>query len=361
MAPFTTEMDWADPAAFYLGDGSLADVADVAIVHRASGLRLPAHSHILAQQSRVMRDLFLSLRGQTSGRKRKADEEEGAAMELESPFNDYSLQEVSFLLRLVYRPSDLTDRNLESVLEHLPGITRLANSLNAASQLASVDKFLAVKAAHSYSGAVKWTQLAEQCGLDNTWAAGVRALASKFLKLPAGAPPAYRCATGLIGLSHETVIAVLAAVAAAVNRIDSPSLNTAVSSIPDAAIKVAGRSEAALGSASLVWEVPQLASLLGKRESPAIGPASLGATFQDECPPGVALAAALTVQLIGQTNAVVSTRRQSHTLSKSNPTMGWSWFMDTNGMAARLSSAAGKGTFKVQVEWLELQPSADEE
>jgi hypothetical protein len=167
-------MDWADPAAFYLGDGSLADVADVAIVHRASGLRLPAHSHILAQQSRVMRDLFLSLRGQTSGRKRKADEEEGAAMELESPFNDYSLQEVSFLLRLVYRPSDLTDRNLESVLEHLPGITRLANSLNAASQLASVDKFLAVKAAHSYSGAVKWTQLAEQCGLDNTWAAGVR-------------------------------------------------------------------------------------------------------------------------------------------------------------------------------------------
>jgi hypothetical protein len=30
-------------------------------------------------------------------------------------------------------------------------------------------------------------------------------------------------------------------------------------------------------------------------------------------------------------------------------------------MAARLSSAAGKGTFKVQVEWLELQPSADEE
>lgn len=74
MAPFTTEVDWADPAAFYLGDGSLAELADVAIVHRASGLRLPAHSHILAQQSRVMRDLFLSLRGQTSGRKRKADE-----------------------------------------------------------------------------------------------------------------------------------------------------------------------------------------------------------------------------------------------------------------------------------------------
>lgn len=81
MAPFTTEVDWTDPAAFYLGDGSLADLADVAIVHRASGLRLPAHSHILAQQSRVMRDLFLSMRDQTSGHKRKADEasREGAS------------------------------------------------------------------------------------------------------------------------------------------------------------------------------------------------------------------------------------------------------------------------------------------
>lgn len=48
-------------------------------------------------------------------------------MELESPFNDYSLQEVCFLLRFVYRPSDLTDSNLESVEQHLPGITRLAN------------------------------------------------------------------------------------------------------------------------------------------------------------------------------------------------------------------------------------------
>lgn len=44
MAPFTTEVDRTDPAAFYLGDGSLAELADVAIMHRASGLRLPAHS-----------------------------------------------------------------------------------------------------------------------------------------------------------------------------------------------------------------------------------------------------------------------------------------------------------------------------
>lgn len=54
-------------------------------------------------------------------------QEEGAAVELESPFNNYSLQEVCFLLRFVYRPSDLTDRNLKGVEQHLPGITRLAN------------------------------------------------------------------------------------------------------------------------------------------------------------------------------------------------------------------------------------------
>lgn len=54
-------------------------------------------------------------------------QEDDAATQLESPFNDYSLQEVSFVLRFAYRPSDLTDRNLESVLTHLEGITRLAN------------------------------------------------------------------------------------------------------------------------------------------------------------------------------------------------------------------------------------------
>lgn len=47
-------------------------------------------------------------------------------------------------------------------------------SLNATVHLAAIDKFLAVRAARSYSDALKWVQLAEECGLDAAWAAGVR-------------------------------------------------------------------------------------------------------------------------------------------------------------------------------------------
>ncbi|KAI7844816.1 hypothetical protein COHA_001695 [Chlorella ohadii] len=370
MAPFTTEVDWTDPAAFYLGDGSLADLADVANVHWASGLRLPAHSHILAQQSRVMRDLFLSMRGQTSGHKRKADEEESTAVELESPFNDFSLGEVSFLLRFMYRPADLHFRNLESVVQHLPGMTRLANSLDAVVQLATIDEFLTLKAARSYNGAMEWMQLAEQCGLDRTWAAGVRALAAK----------------GLSSLGRDTITAVLAAVAASLRGFGSQTIAQAASAIPDAAILLAGRNEAAFGSASLLWEVPQLSGARASRQSPAFGPANwrgssanapmfhlevhgpqevplndagngplllgnglsvtLVATFKDDCPPGVALAAVLTVGLHGGSDALVMMKRRSQTLSKSKATIGWTQFIDTDTLLARLASNVRKGTFK---------------
>lgn len=47
-------------------------------------------------------------------------------------------------------------------------------SLNATVHLAAIDKLLAVRAARSRGDALKWVQLAEECGLDAAWAAGVR-------------------------------------------------------------------------------------------------------------------------------------------------------------------------------------------
>lgn len=170
-----------------------------------------------------------------------------------------------------------------------------------------------------------------------------RALATSFISLPLGAPLAHRAAIGLRALSRDTIVAVLAAVAAAMRNVDARLLKQTAAAIPDAAVMLAGRNEAALGSASLVWEVPQLASLRERREAPAFGsstdsitaptfklavrgrvpvpagqaagpygygaqPSSglavyLMATWQDGCPPGIAIAAEVSVQLIGEVSA----------------------------------------------------------
>jgi len=74
--PFKADVDWANPAAFYLGETGMEDLADVAIKH--GKLELPAHSQVLAMNSAVLRDLFRSLRSappEHSGQKRKRCEE----------------------------------------------------------------------------------------------------------------------------------------------------------------------------------------------------------------------------------------------------------------------------------------------
>lgn len=274
-----------------------------------------------------------------------------------------------------------------------------ACSLDAVVQLATIDEFLTLKAARSYNGAMEWMQLAEQCGLDRTWAAGVRcacwqiadgvysrqpeafgrpcfsapslwahrmhATACKhqrfplhqsaflllvqgpcvgLIALPEGIATTHRSAKGLSSLGRDTITAVLAAVAASLRGFGSQTIAQAASAIPDAAILLAGRNEAAFGSASLLWEVPQLSGARASRQSPAFGPANwrgssanapmfhlevhgpqevplndagngplllgnglsvtLVATFKDDCPPGVALAAVLTVGLHGGVSQV---------------------------------------------------------
>ncbi len=371
-------------------------------------------------------------------------QDESTAIELESPFNDYTLEEVSFLLRFMYRPADLND---------LPGITRLANRCGRLRRLffgvyivcPSLSRWRKCcatsgqgllrccilcgwhsKVAHpmlvlwllaasmpwcswqpstrswqqkrfrtttqwrgcSWPSSVGWTRpgqrgsgacagsmppvrvcaspLASSAGQSAVLAgcswrclhgssgdAGrcavhpaalsllCRALAETFITLPEGLPLTYRAANGLGRLGRETIIAVVAAMAAALQRVDSHLLTQAASTIPDDAVLLAGRNEAALGSASLLWEVPQLAAVREKRESPAFGPATksgssasapmfklevqgptieeapygfgfgnppqgaclsatLAVTYKDEWPPGTALAAFIMVKLLGQ-------------------------------------------------------------
>jgi len=65
---------------------------------------------------------------------------------LETPFNEHSLQEIVYLLRFLYVPSDATPANLQPIADqHLPGVLRLAHKLNAPALLAAADKALVEK------------------------------------------------------------------------------------------------------------------------------------------------------------------------------------------------------------------------
>lgn len=94
-----------------------------------------------------------------------------------------------------------------------------------------------------------------------------RILATSVIAPRGGLPQVYRTAHSLSGLSRETLTAVLADVSAAIGS----GIN-----MPTDAEMLAGRSEAALGSASLVWQFPQPAMVHEQREatSPAFGPAN---------------------------------------------------------------------------------------
>ncbi|KAL4458285.1 hypothetical protein ABPG75_013150 [Micractinium tetrahymenae] len=148
-----TAIDWADPAPFYLGDPELAQLADVTIKH--SGLELPAHSYVLAVQSRVLKGLLCSLQTTPDGKCKRSEME---PVELETPFTSHSLQEVVFLLRLCY--TDAAPAAIEAALPHLPGTARLAHSLDASRVLAGIDGFLAGRVSNQQT-ALEWLPLAE--------------------------------------------------------------------------------------------------------------------------------------------------------------------------------------------------------
>jgi hypothetical protein len=114
-------LDPAQPHAFYLSDPSLEALSDCFAV--VDGVRLPLHSHILAQQSAVLRELFLAQReGLASG------ERSG----LSAAFASSSVEEAACLLRMLYslrdtRPASFTAL---STAGRLPAVAGLAHKLD---------------------------------------------------------------------------------------------------------------------------------------------------------------------------------------------------------------------------------------
>ncbi len=95
-------------------------------------------------------------------------------LQLESPFHDFSLEEVLYFLRFVYQFIDANPSNLKAAAAHVPGIIRLAHSLNVAGPLmAAADKFIGRKMT-SIEAALKWLPLTETCDLHHAWSLGIR-------------------------------------------------------------------------------------------------------------------------------------------------------------------------------------------
>jgi hypothetical protein len=95
-------------------------------------------------------------------------------LQLETPFKDFTLEEVIFFLRFVYHTIDATAANFKLASAHAPGIIRLAHSLNVAGPLmAAADKFIGRKMT-SIEAALKWLPLTETCDLHHAWSLGIR-------------------------------------------------------------------------------------------------------------------------------------------------------------------------------------------
>jgi hypothetical protein len=154
-----------EPQLFYLGTSGLDALADGRIKHGESVL--PFHSQILAAQSSVLRDMFCSLRT-TKGSAAEAQMIEAsmiliaaillsclllaiitcssptwpackpvALLQLETPFKDFTLEEVIWFLGFVYHVTEATAANFRSAAEHAIGVICLAHSLDVSGPLMS--------------------------------------------------------------------------------------------------------------------------------------------------------------------------------------------------------------------------------
>ncbi|PSC67561.1 hypothetical protein C2E20_8768 [Micractinium conductrix] len=292
--PFDTEIDWQDPAAWYLGNPELAAMADAHIRH-PSGLLLPVHRVTLSQQSRVLRGLFSSLGSapstprapstpstpSTPGAEPSVPSTPKAVEEvvLESPFKDFSLQEVAHLLRFLYNPEDCAPANLKAAEAQLPGVVRLAHALDAPKLLAAFSTGLGSHM-QQLEGALRWLPLAEECQLHAAWGEGVRALAK--IALTATSAGTLKPLEGLASsgavvarfqrlaqLSQSTLAAVVTAVALAANCSYSHYSSPSSTRVPSARLLASLRSPG-LQEASCTWTVPGFLQLL--EQAPPLPP-----------------------------------------------------------------------------------------
>ncbi|KAL4858001.1 hypothetical protein ACK3TF_001964 [Chlorella vulgaris] len=202
-----------EPQLFYLGTSGLDELADGRIRH--GEVVLPFHSQVLATQSSVLRDLFRSLRT-------TKDPAVGAEMiELETPFKDFTLEEVVYFLWFVYCTIDATAANFRLASAHAPGVIRLAHFLSVAGPLmAAANKFIGKKMT-SIEAALKWLPLTETCHLHHAWSLGIRVLAVDLSTGNGGFHTAHVAVQKLSStLSKCSFAAVIAAVATACRSSD---------------------------------------------------------------------------------------------------------------------------------------------
>lgn len=95
-------------------------------------------------------------------------------LQLETPFKDFTLEEVVYFLWFVYCTIDATAANFRLASAHAPGVIRLAHFLSVAGPLmAAANKFIGKKMT-SIEAALKWLPLTETCHLHHAWSLGIR-------------------------------------------------------------------------------------------------------------------------------------------------------------------------------------------
>lgn len=130
-----TELD-ATPEQFYMPDSSLAALTDSFAVVEGS-TRFPLHSQVLSTQSTVLRELFVSARGEGGAGAQ-------AMPDLSAAFEGSNVEDAALLLRLVYCPEESCSSSFAALASagRLEGVARLADKLDMPRLLRSLERYL---------------------------------------------------------------------------------------------------------------------------------------------------------------------------------------------------------------------------
>ncbi|GAB4824264.1 hypothetical protein N2152v2_011310 [Parachlorella kessleri] len=157
----------------YLPAGFPKSTADAYAV--VEGEPLPLHSQVLAMQSSVLRDVFLT--HQESG-------QQGAA-NLSLLFSGHTQLEVGLLLRWMYSPQLATVDALAEQHTSLPAVMRLADKLGASGLVQTLSKYYVADDSPAGPGELlDFVCMAERCSLRGLHTQGLEAL-SQRLKMTA--------------------------------------------------------------------------------------------------------------------------------------------------------------------------------
>ncbi|PSC73044.1 NADPH:quinone reductase isoform A [Micractinium conductrix] len=165
------------------------------------GVRLPMHSHILAHQSGVLRELFLAQR------------EGGAAGEphdLSAAFDCGTAEAAASLLRLLYRPQDAGPASFAALLGagRLPAVAALAHKLDVPALLAPLEEHLeGVCRAADVPQLLDGLRAAQSCRFEGVEAELLDAVAAKLATAGTSVPAALQ--PGALGALHSSTLARL--------------------------------------------------------------------------------------------------------------------------------------------------------